>query len=68
MQTRLKVVGKRSCLRGIVTVKRGGVAMAVQNGQRQCRSIKRGLEEPKLLWMRKLTLGVMVSGNAADDD
>ena len=30
--------------------------------------IKPGLEELKLLWMRKLTLGVMVSGNAADDD
>ena len=26
------------------------------------------LREPKLLWVLKLTLGVMVSGNAADGD
>ena len=26
------------------------------------------LRGPKLLWVLKLTLGVMVSGNAADDD
>ena len=26
------------------------------------------VEEPNMLWMRKLTLGVMVSGNVADDD
>ena len=26
------------------------------------------LRESKLIWVLKLTLGVMVSGNAADDD
>ena len=31
--------------------------------------LKRALcGEPKLLWVLKLTLGVMLSGNAADDD
>ena len=35
-----------------------------QNADAQARA----LWEPKMIWVLKLTLGVMVSGNAADDD